>query len=453
MREIDMVINSYIAFDDNMRVMPLQGTVSDWVNLDTVKSWKPGEIKLITSPTGSGKSYFVKNVVCDYFTRQGFRVLFLTPRTRLKDKFRSEMETSNLVSITTYQSIESIQNDPNRSLGSWDVIICDEAHFFLSDSSFNRQTDLSFDWIMGQTNALRIFLTATDSGISRYLQERNIACEKYLVPLKSGQIQSLNFFFNEEHFANIASEIIQSGKKAAFFIQGAQVAYNLYQQFKKDGLFLCSQFNKKYAQYMDTAAIQKMVEAEKFECSLLFSTMALDVGISLKDSDLTTIVVDVADPVSVVQCVGRKRFTDDADSLALYIRGRSKQQIHGIVRRCEENAEKVKFFQTNGAVAYNARHDRGNDPSGLIVDAPVGNDAKPKFEKKTNTLKYANTLYQIEMYRDILERKDGYCEYVADLLGCYQYVMLDDKQRKQTLARYLDDLVEKPMLTRQERAT
>lgn len=446
-----MRINTYITLDDNLGVTPLEGKVSDWINLDTVKGWRPGEIKLVTSPTGSGKSYFVKNVVCDYFTEQGCKVLFLTPRTRLKDKFQMELAANSSVTTMTYQAIEAAQNDPSRSLGSWDVIICDEAHFFLSDSSFNRQTDLSFSWIMEQMDALRVFLTATDFGISRYLQEQQIEFEKYLIPLKGGEIQSLNFFFNTEHLAAIAKKVIEAGEKAVFFLQSAQAAYGLYRQFRGNSLFLCSQFNKKYAPYMDTAAIRKVIEEERFDCSLLFSTLALDVGVTLKDSNLTTIVVDVADPISVVQCIGRKRSLSDADALTLYVRGRSKRQIHGIVRHCEENAEKVKFFQSSGAVAYNARHGRGNDPSGLIVDVPAEGDAEPKFEKKTNKLKYFNILYQIEIYEDILRRKGGYCEYVADLLGVSEYVTLDDEQHKQTLAGYLDSLVGRPMLTKQEK--
>ena len=202
---------------------------------------------------------------------------------------------------------------------------------------------------------------------------------------------------------------------------------------------------------MDATAIDEVIEHEKFECSLLFSTMALDVGISLKDSSLTTIIIDVADPVSIAQCLGRKRFLDDDDTLTLYIRGKSKQQIGGILRHCEENAEKVRFFQTDGAVAYNARHGRGNDPSGLIVDVPVETDAGPKFEKKTNTLKYSNILYQIEMYKDILKLKDGFCEYIANLLSIEKYTILERDRERQSLAAYLDSFVGKPMLTRNDR--
>lgn len=448
---VDVKTHTYITFDDNMAVQPLRGTVSDWLNLDTVKHWKLGEIKMVTSPTGGGKSYFVKNIVCDHFTAQGYRVLFLTPRTNLRDKFQSELTSNKAVDLATYQSIEAIQNDPDRSMGSWDVIICDECHFFLSDSSFNRRTDLSFSWVMEQTNALRVFLTATDYGISRYFQEQSIDFEKYVIPLKSGQIESLSFFFDETRLATIAREVIESGKKAIFFLQSAQTAYDLHRQFRDNSLFLCSRTNKKYSRYMDTDAIRKVIDEERFDNSLLFSTMALDVGITFKDQDLTTVVVDAADPTSVVQCIGRKRFMNDSDILTLYIHSKTKQQIGGILRKCVEYAERVRFYETHGAIAYNARYDRGNDTSGLIVDVPAGDDEEPTFIKKPNTLKYSNIMYQIEMYRDILGQKGGYCEYVANLLGIDDYVLLEDEQHKQTLAGYLDSLVGHPLLTKQER--
>lgn len=449
-----MKINTYLTFDPtDMTVKPLTGTVSDWMSADQVKTWQPGDIKMVVSHTGSGKSYFVQHTLCDLYESQGKRILYLMPRNKIKEKFQKKLEADRSISLMTYQAVEEIQNDPRRSMGEWDVIICDECHFFLSDSNFNRRTDISFDWIMGQQNAVRVLLTATDNGISRFLQEQEIDFEKWVIPIKEeGEITRLSFFFNDENLVTIASQVVEAGGKGIFFLQSAKAAYTLHQQFEDTSLFLCSQHNKDFARFMDRTAILSMIEREQFDCPLLFATMALDSGITIKDRDLKSIVVDVADPNTIIQCVGRKRFVDNADSFDLYIRGRTNRQINGILQECRENAAKAKEYLESGAVEYNARHNRGNDPVGLVVDVPTGEETAPLFKKKLNSLRFFHILYQIEMYENILQRKDGYCGYVADCLNIEDYTIMEDNQQQQTLAEYLDRFVGKPMLTRKDKA-
>lgn len=436
-----------------MSAEPITGKVSDWITEQEIETWQPGDIKLICSGTGTGKSYFVKNTVCSHFERSGKRILYLSPRTLIRDSFQREMGHKTTVQFMTYQAVEEIQNDPQKSMGQWDVIICDEAHFFLSDSSFNWRTDLSFEWIMAQTRAIRIFLTATDSGISRYFQEQKIAFEKFIVPIKQDQIKNLTFFWSAENLEILARQTIAENKKAIFFLQSANAAYTLHQKFPDQSLFLCSRYNsnKTYKSALDNEKISKMIERERFDCNLLFTTTALDTGITIKDNNLTTIITDMTNPTAIVQCIGRKRFVDEADTVDLYVRSRTQQQIGGMLKKSKENASIAQSFMEQGAEEFNARNDRGNDRTGIVVDTPISDKDGVLFQKQINPLRYYHIMYQIEMYQDILQRKDGYIGYIAELLGFAKYNMLENIQKEQSLAQYLAEVADKPLLTIPER--
>lgn len=71
--------------------------------------------------------------------------------------------------IWTYQYLENLLLN-NQYIQSFDLIICDEIHYFLTDSIFNSNTQLSYDFIFHhQNNILKLLLTATPHGIMDYI--------------------------------------------------------------------------------------------------------------------------------------------------------------------------------------------------------------------------------------------------------------------------------------------
>lgn len=428
-------------------------SVSDWITEEEVKSWNPGDIVMICAGTGTGKSYFILSTMRKYFKANGLKVLYLTPRVRINEQFRHELGDDSTIKIMSYQAVESIINDPNRNIGTWDVIICDEAHYFTSDSDFNRSTDLSFDWIMSQGDAIRIFLTATHEGLSQFLTNQDVKYTQYVLPISRLLVESLDFFYNTDHIEEIAEHIVESGGKAVFFMWSAQTAYNLHLKFKDDSLFLCSKYNDDYAKYMDTEAIERMIETRKFDCPLLFATTALDAGISLVDPTLNDMVIDIFNPISVKQCIGRKRPVGEGDAVRLHIRAYNNMQVGGKLRKKTNQSDKAQSFITNGAAAYSIAHDRGNDADRIVHDVSIGKniDGEDMFVKRLNEPKCNHIQQTIEICRDILEHKDGYAGYVADYLGIDGYSILEVEKHKESLSEYLDGIAGKPMLSREAR--
>lgn len=428
-------------------------TVSDYVTTAKLNKWNAGDIIVISAPTGSGKSYFVKHTLRDYLVENGLRCLYLLPRVRIKEQFQQELPNDATITFATYQAVdtkESIQASSYR--GKYDVVVADEAHYFFADADYNHGTDLSFEWIMKQRSAIRIFMSATCDLLIESFDKYGVPYVGYVLEREKTQINSLNFFWNELQLDSLAERIISDGEKGIFFIQSAEKARDLYLKYKDKGLYLCSLHNEKFKKYIDETLIDDLLKNENFDCSLLITTLALDSGVTLKDRSITTIITDVTDPVSIIQCVGRKRFIDENDQLNVYILARTNQQINGMLRKQRERMNIVHYFLKFGPAKYNAKYGRSNDADHLIYDAPVIEGGKITFVKRVNWLKYIKVQWDIRMYRDMLRLNgNGYIPYVAKMLGCEEYSILEENQRMQNLTEYLDAIAGNPILTKADR--
>lgn len=229
------------------------------------------------------------------------------------------------------------------------------------------------------------------------------------------------------------------------------MALSLYRKFKENSLFLCSKYRKPYARYMDEESISRMIEAERFDCNLLFATSAVDAGVSIKDPALKTIVVDMLDTNTLIQCVGRKRVIDNTDYFDLYIRNYNNNRIGGKVRSLKCDIGMVEQLENEGDEAYNAKHGRTNDSSGIIYDKPVQVNGRTYFIKAVNKLRYSYTRQTIEVYQEILRKGVGFAKYVSGLLEMKKYSLMEAEQKKLSLSTELEKFVGKPMFTRYEK--
>ena len=160
-------------------------------------------------------------------------------------------------------------------------------------------------------------------------------------------IKKLTFFREKEQLENIAAQVINSNRKAVFFIQSAEKALELYKKFKDDMTFSCSKGNPKYKKYMDEALIDSIADNCTFGNAVLVTTAALDSGFTLKDSAIDTIVVDMLEPETVIQCVGRKRPINDDDKIDLYIRGRTNEEVNRSLQQMTQDIKSVNLFFAN----------------------------------------------------------------------------------------------------------
>jgi hypothetical protein len=258
----------------------------------------------------------------------------LIHRSNCTEQFIDEILRDNkadVIDIKTYQKLEykelkSYFND----LSEYQYIVCDEFHYFMSDASFSKTTDMSFDLILSQKFATKIFMSATGDQMKRYINDnKNIKTIDYELPINFDFIEDLSFFNDDNTFELFIEEIIERNEKAIFFIQSAKKAYELYKKYKDYCLLNCSKHNKEYYKYIDKDKIKTMLTKERFEELILITTTCMDAGVNLIDTEMKHIICNVEDTGILIQCIGRKRIQNENDKIHLYIKVISNNSLGG----------------------------------------------------------------------------------------------------------------------------
>lgn len=141
---------------------------------------------LINAPTGSGKSRFVLKDLVKHAKKNNVPILVLSNRLALFEQIKRELSGEEKCSydedaerhiydnvvVYTYQSVIPRLKEikyifQNRLPG---FIVFDEVHYFISDASFNVDTEETFYRLMcGFPSATRIYMSATPDAIKNIL--------------------------------------------------------------------------------------------------------------------------------------------------------------------------------------------------------------------------------------------------------------------------------------------
>lgn len=439
-------------------------TVSDIISLSDIQKWTKGDIVIIQARTGDGKSYFIKNTLFGHAKANNKRILFLVSRSNCYNQFLDEIVRENkndFIDIKTYQKLEydKLYKQVEYDLTQYDYIVCDEFHYFLSDSIFNDKTDVSFDQIMQNNNAVKIFMSATGENMGRYIKENtklyinpeSIKIKNYNLRIEYDFIKKLSFFYEEETFDELIEEFINKKTKAIFFIQNLEEAYELYKRHKKHCLFNCGESNKKFYRRVKKEKISKMLKDEMFEELILITTTCMDSGVNIKDVNLKNIVVHIYDLETLIQCIGRKRLLDSDDGINLYVKYPDYCKFGGIKTKNENGIERINYLKTHTVKEYIREYPRSAGFDRAIYDAYI--EDEDSTTKKINPLIEFKYKLVLEELKEInLQDKSGYRKYLLRKLGIRNYELYEYKKRKIRVYKYLYEIKGKT-LNKQEQET
>lgn len=217
----------------------------------------------------------------------------------------------------------------------------------------------------------------------------------------------------------LAYRLKMANQKAIFFCQSVQQAHSLYSEFRDCSLFLCGRNTangKKYYADVNEEKIKEMLEKQRFEEQFLFCTACFDAGTNIIDTDLRTIVVDMTNISSLIQCVGRKRSQGDNDKIHLFIKALSGKQIGGLITKRKSGLQRADFLMQNDTRTYVEKYGRDNFDKfhgSLIYDEPMSKRNKNTCTKLVNMMIYNKYQLDIQTYEEIL--KVGYVNYIGNI--------------------------------------
>lgn len=338
------------------------------------QNWANGDIVFITASTGAGKSHFILNVYLDWIIQRGGKLLYLVNRRILREQLQNEVNAEiareisekyglniniqDYIEITTYQALEnrlkSFYFEINGWLGSmqkFTCVVCDECHYFYTDSNFNTGTELSLDLIRELfNNKLQIYISATADPIKKQIENHfqkmkkvyqminfgrivSSSCEKkpfkeYRKEYNLGVLHPHIMMDQESLIDKMQSSICDTKDKWMVFVDSIDAGKALQKALRCDSkikdsdvIFLDADYEK-----VEEAekTVNEIVEKKSSRKRVIISTAVMDNGITFQDSDLVNVAIFSDVKETFVQMFGRKRINSN-EIIHLYICKRSEE--------------------------------------------------------------------------------------------------------------------------------
>ena len=303
-------------------------------------------IIFISSGTGTGKTTFVQKLAVEF----NKRVLIITNRTATKKQLNCKVEVEeieNNVYITSYQSIERSIHFNIDFLDSFDVLVADEAHYFISDSLANNRVNVSYQKILSTRKVVKIFMSATLEEIAAKIVSDyhliNIKTNPFYVSsifnyVKNNNASIIKKVYKISSIQDLYNDIIASNEKWLIFVSKKADGYEIQKELIDNGLTsddvifinredVNSEKNKAKFEF-DNLSLN-----EKFNCKVLISTKIIDNGVNVIDRSLKHVVIDTNDKPTFLQMLGRKRCLDYMDTFNLYIPCKNQTSIAKLINQ------------------------------------------------------------------------------------------------------------------------
>jgi hypothetical protein len=414
--------------------------VNDKVTIDIIEKWESNDKILITAPTGQGKNYWLKHTLIPYHLNDNKKIIILAPRTTILDQQKQELiEFENMIDFKTYQEIETrINNKENEPLSSYDVVICDEFDYFVRDANFNHDTDLSAKYIFKKLKAQIIGLSATSFMMIKLLTKRKIEFKQINIEPDYSFIDNLYFYDDDKSVNHILDNIIELDEKAIYFCQSAKKAFSVHSLYS-DSFYYCSQHNKSYSKNINEKSYDNLIKNNQFNERFMFTTSAMDSGVSIIDDKIKHIIIDMDDKDVLLQCLGRKRLNKD-EKINVYIKNIKGNTLNGKIKTLKDKLEMANFLmnKNNTQEDFLSKYSRKNY-SDIIYDVSLDENSNKKKVNDVSYFKIRETLRLFELMKKREKNEKGWTNYIADyILGSKPFLKYELTTDKDVLEVYLE---------------
>ena len=375
---------------------------------------------LLTAPTGSGKSYFIRHMFYNYCKEHRYKVLYLLPRTAPLKQFELELLKENKITadeneryydtmqLRTYQEIE-ISYAPKETtaeeeqrqpinLNRYKFIVCDECHYFTQDSTFNKHTYISYREILA-AKPQKIYISATpqlfqipnyningksfqevlnDTTFTKEIPIVNAQLRKPPATVEYIQLTNLPPEERTDNYKTYISKIldkIPEEEKAIIFCGNIATIRELKKLYKNSTVIYSAynESNSNHISKKEREQVEKskaaLFDTGKFDTQFLFTTNVLDVGFSITDRAVKHIICTLTDITSIIQAVGRKRSEDITDRYRVYLPDVNNRQLPKRIEKAVKNLEHAVYFMDKGEIEYLRKYEQQPDPTQTVYTA------------------------------------------------------------------------------------
>lgn len=371
---------------------------------DEYLKWNKGDLILITAGTGTGKSTFVKEELNTYCIKNKKNILYLTNRDTLKEQVKKDVGKCS-VTVLNYQKVEAFILN-NIQFSNYDYVVMDESHYFFTDASFNRKTDLFFKRMLNDNSICKILMTATPTILLYYFKKYEIKINyHYELPTDYSYIDKVIAFNNYESIEKIIEDIPED-EQIMFFTNNIKKGLEICKKY--NGSFICSEHREEYYnKYVKGTENEEernsIIQNAEFKNHLLCTTTALDNGINIKEgTPVKHIIIDIFDRDEFIQCLGRKR-VNETEKVNLYFNAyNDNKRINGFKSKIINSLEMADYLIENGELEYTKKKFKTDIVDTRIIDEIVVDN---QIHKVVNDCIYSKYYCDLVLYNSILEKK------------------------------------------------
>ena len=424
------------------------------------KKWEPCQSVFISAQTGGGKNHFIENKLLPYVRKLNHkhktthRVLILSNRLALQAQIKDRLETGtaendsiyynygDYVDVMSYQSllnnVDFLKRIQNQKKSNYLFVICDEAHFFTSDATFNPNTDQILTAITNIfTDAIRIYMTATPYDCLPYIQYHESQIENSIPGVfyhfkRDYSYLNIKYFSDEQTELReiITSSVVNNNEKWLIFIDNKQqgIAFkNLLENNNGEATALKGKVLTVSTESKSTdVKYQKMILAERFDkdTNVVIATSVIDNGVNFRD--IENIVITDTERIKCLQMVGRVRIDKNSKTkVNLYMKRHNEKSISSKLKAVLAQQNAYYYYDMARQTKYYKRK---------FLDKYYDNQEN---RGNTNNLFYRSKLNPNRLYPNLIARSliDMQARMYESILNEMEKT---DKEKKVTGQKYLE---------------
>lgn len=453
-------------------------------------NWKPLDMIMIKAPTGSGKTYFCLHKLLLRAIQNGERILYLINRKVLKSQLEKEKERvsddlmregqcvniDNYIQFMTYQSLEIELTDMMANKGiiqyklNWyrqhySIVVYDECHYFYSDSNFNTNTELSYDFLSHCFNMrIQIFMSATMDKMEMLVKQHRPSCRWEDEPIISGEIAfkvqmgrrnyvSYNcdkdyryikpkILRSREAITEVINEVAHKDEKWLVFVDNKEFGKSIAEELveKKEEATKEKTLSADDVVYIDAdyeldtnarKTVEHITQRNSAKEKVVITTAVMDCGVSFHDIDLRNIIILADTEESFIQMLGRKRKDVKGEqNINLYICRLNKEYFRRRLQSVQRKISSYHVYRETINKLYEVRTQNGQmEYWGPFAFYRAGYSPQPYMQNPAMT-----SLLQNESFRKNMQ----------GIIYFYQGIAANNKfavRRLLDLEKYYEDMV------------